>query len=107
MGAKSISKLASPHPHPGEHLREDWMPEFDVKAPTLAKRMGVARSTLQNVLDERSAVTAELALRLARVFNTSAQMWMNLQAEHDLSKAELALGKELKTVTPLRAAEQV
>ena len=98
-------KLASPHPHPGEHLREDWMPDFDIKAPTLAKRMGVPRSTLQNVLDERSAVTAELALRLGRVFGTSAQLWMNLQADHDLSRAELALSKELKAVTPLRAAE--
>lgn len=98
-------KLASPHPHPGEHLREDWMPDFDIKAPTLAKRMGVPRSTLQNVLDERSAVTAELALRLGRVFGTSAQLWMNLQVDHDLSRAELALSKELKAVTPLRAAE--
>ena len=98
-------KLASPYPHPGEHLREDWMPDFDIKAPTLAKRMGVPRSTLQNVLDERSAVTAELALRLGRVFGTSAQLWMNLQVDHDLSRAELALSKELKAVTPLRAAE--
>jgi antitoxin HigA-1 len=99
------SKLASPHPHPGEHLREDWMPEFEVKAPTLAKRLGVPRSTLQNVLEERSGITAELALRLGRVFGTSAQMWMNLQAEHDLSKAELSLAKKLKAMTPLRAAE--
>ena len=98
-------KLASPHPHPGEHIREDWMTDFDIKAPTLAKRLGVPRSTLQNVLDERSAVTAELALRLGRVFGTSAQMWMNLQAEYDLSRAELAMAKELKAVTPLRAAE--
>lgn len=99
------SKLASPHPHPGEHLRGDWMPEFDIKAPTLAKRLGVPRSTLQNVLDERSGVTAELALRLGRVFGTSPELWMNLQTEHDLSKAELSLAKELKAVTPLRAAE--
>jgi addiction module HigA family antidote len=99
------SKLASPHPHPGEHLREDWMPEYDIKAPTLAKRLGVARSTLQNVLEERSGVTAELALRLGRVFGTSAELWMSLQARHDLSKAELAIAKDLKSVTPLRAAE--
>ncbi len=99
------SKLASPHPHPGEHLREDWMPEFDIKAPTLAKRLGVPRSTLQNVIEERSGVTAELALRLGRVFGTSPALWMNLQAQHDLSKAELAMAKELRTVTPLRAAE--
>jgi antitoxin HigA-1 len=99
------AKLASPHPHPGEHLREDWLPDFDIKAPTLAKRLGVPRSTLQNVLEERSGVTAELALRLGRVFGTSAQMWMTLQAEHDLSKAELALAKQLKAVTPIRPAE--
>lgn len=99
------TKLASPHPHPGEHLREDWMPEFEIKAPSLAKRLGVPRSTLQNVLEERSGVTAELALRLSRVFGTTPELWMNLQAEHDLSKAELALARELKAVTPLRAAE--
>lgn len=81
------------------------MPEFEIKAPSLAKRLGVPRSTLQNVLDERSAVTAELALRLGRAFGTSAQLWMNLQADHDLSMAELTLAKQLKSVTPLRAAE--
>jgi len=100
-----VTKLASPHPHPGEHLREDWMPDFEIKAPTLAKRLGVPRSTLQNVLDERSGVTAELALRLARVFGTTPELWMNLQAELDLSKAELALARALKAVPPLRAAE--
>ncbi len=64
------------------------MPGYGVKAPTLAKRLGVTRSRLQRLLEETAPANADMALRLARVFGTTPEFWMNLQIHRDLALAE-------------------
>lgn len=71
------------------------MPDYGVKAPTLAKRLGVTRSRLQRLLDEQSPVNPDMALRLGHVFGTTPEFWLNLQTAHDLSIAQSVSGNEI------------
>lgn len=75
---------------PGEMLKLDYMPEMDLKVPTLAKHLGVGRSTLQALISG-GRCSAEMAVRLSRVFGTTAQYWINLQTTRDLWEAERAV----------------
>lgn len=87
--------------HPGEMLREEFMPDFGLKAPRLAKRLGVTRSRLQRLLDERAPVSPEMALRLGKVFGTTPEFWMNLQTSHDLSVVWREAGDEIAALKEL------
>jgi addiction module HigA family antidote len=87
--------------HPGEMLREEFMPDFGLKAPTLAKLLGVTRSRLQRLMDESAPVSPEMALRLGKVFGTTPDFWMNLQTAHDLSQAQRAAGAEIERLREL------
>jgi addiction module HigA family antidote len=96
--------FTNPLPHPGEHLREDFLPQYGFTAGRLAKAMGLKdRQRLERIIRGTQAVTADTALRLARVFGTSPQFWMNLQASHDLSKAAIAAREELEKIQRARA----
>lgn len=74
--------------HPGEILREDFLPEYDLSAGTLAKAIGVPRDRLEKIIRESRAVTADTAARLARYFKTTPQFWLNLQANFDLAQVD-------------------
>lgn len=71
-------------PHPAETLREDVLPALGVSKVALAEALGVSRQTLYDVLAEKQGVSAAMAIRLEAVVGGSAEMWMNLQASHDL-----------------------
>jgi addiction module HigA family antidote len=62
------------------------------------------RTRIERVVRERQPITADTALRLARVFRTTPQFWINLQTDHDLSKAAIAAREELAAIKPLAAA---
>jgi len=102
MNAYDFTDLVTPLPHPGEHLREEFLPGYHLTAGALARAMGLKdRARVERLVREQQPVTADTALRLARVFGTSAQFWINLQTDHDLSKAAIAAREELATIKPL------
>lgn len=70
--------------HPGEILREDFLPYHRLTSIDLARRLQVSPETLQNVLDEREGLTPELAERLSAVFALPARYWLALQMQLDL-----------------------
>ncbi len=70
--------------HPGEVLREEFMPDFGLSVASLAKRLGVSRQSVNEVVRERRAVSTEMALRLSKLFGTSPEYWLNLQRGVDL-----------------------
>lgn len=78
--------------HPGEVLREEFLVPLGMSANALALRLRIAAPRLHGILHEKRAVTPDTAMRLARYFGTSAQFWLDLQAMHDLSKAEQSSG---------------
>jgi len=105
MATHDYTKFAEPLAHPGEHLREDFLPEYHLTAGALAKAMGLSdRTRVERLIREKQAVTPDTALRLGRVFGTSPEFWMNLQVQHDLSIAAIAVRDELAAITAVVAA---
>ena len=90
--------------HPGEVLREDTLPALAAPISTVAKQLGVSRQTLYEVINERRAVTPDLALRLSCVIGGSARMWMNMQTAYDLKVREQILAEELAQLKPISDA---
>lgn len=87
--------------HPGEVLREEFLAPLEMSSNALAIALSVNAPRVNDIVREKRAVSAEMALRLARYFGTTAEFWLTLQQRHDLSKARLALQDEVdRTVQP-------
>ena len=77
MTAHDYTTFAAPLAHPGEHLREDFLPDYDLTPGALARAMGLKdRTRIERLVREQQPVTSDTALRLARVFGTTAEFWM-------------------------------
>lgn len=81
--------------HPGEVLLEEFIVPFGLDVDRVARESGIDALVLADVLQGRANVTADMALRLARYFGTSAYFWLGLQAEYDLDVARDRLGSRL------------
>ncbi|WP_236886521.1 HigA family addiction module antitoxin [Dyella thiooxydans] len=79
--------------HPGEILREDFLPGYDMSPNALAQALRVPATRIHAIVNEKRAITADTALRLGRLFATGPDVWMNLQAKFDLRKAEIEFGE--------------
>ena len=90
--------------HPGEMLREDFMPDYDLNTTSMANALGVSRQTINEILRERRAISPAMALRLSRLFGNSPEFWLNVQHSWDLWDTEQRYGKELSKIQPLNAA---
>lgn len=90
--------------HPGEMLREDFMPDYGLTVSGLAEALGVSRQTVNELLRERRALSPEMALRLSRLFGNTAEFWLNAQRAVDLWEASRALKKVVKRIQPLAPA---
>jgi addiction module HigA family antidote len=105
MNTHDYTQFETPLPHPGEHLREDFLPEYGLTAGALAKAMHLKdRTRVERLIRGRQPVTPDTALRLGRVFGTSPEFWMNLQIQHDLSVAAIAAREELAAIEAVAAA---
>ncbi len=87
--------------HPGEMLREDFLPDYSLTVSSLAKAIGVSRQSINELLRERRRVSPEMALRLARLFGNSPEFWLNAQRAVDLWVAAQAIQNEVAYITPL------
>ena len=104
MAIQNTIKREVPPTHPGEMLREDFMPDYDLNATSMAKALGVSRQTVNELLRERRAITSSMALRLSRLFGNSPEFWLNAQHSRDLWESEQRYYKELAQIQPLNAA---
>ena len=77
-----------PLAHPGEILRTDFLEPMGLSVYALANALKVPRSRVNDIVLGRRAVSADTALRLARYFGTSPELWVNLQAHYDLESAK-------------------
>ena len=84
MSRKMIRKPT----HPGEIIKEEYMKALRLTVTSLADRLGVSRKTLSTIVNERAAVSPDMALRLSRAFSTSPELWLNMQKSYDLWTAE-------------------
>ena len=73
-----------PPVHPGRILKNHHLLPLSISLTDLAKILGVSRKTISKIVNERGAITPDMALRLSRAFNTTPDLWLGLQQEHDL-----------------------
>jgi len=90
--------------HPGEMLREDFLPDYSLTVSGLAEAIGVSRQSINELLRERRSVSPEMALRLARLFGNSPEFWLNAQQAVDLWEAAQLIENEVAQIQPLAAA---
>lgn len=90
--------------HPGEMLREDFLPDYGLTASGVADAVGVSRQSINEVLRERRSISPAMALRLGRLFGNSPEFWLNAQRAVDLWDAAQAINKEIARIKPLNAA---
>jgi len=80
-------------PHPGEVLRELCIEPLGITVTDAARSLGVSRKTLSAILNERAGISPEMAIRLSKAFDTTAESWLNQQMQYDLWLANQSLGK--------------
>ncbi|MBI2997471.1 MAG: HigA family addiction module antidote protein [Deltaproteobacteria bacterium] len=90
--------------HPGEMLREDFLPDYGLTVANFAKALGVSRQTINELLRERRAVSPEMALRLSRLFGNTPEFWLNAQRAVDLWDAARNIKSKIERISPLNAA---
>ncbi len=90
--------------HPGEILREE-LAELDMSANLFAQALGVPANRITGILNGQRSVTADTALRFARYFGTTPELWMNLQTAYDVKIAKQYNWSEIqRVVKPAKAA---
>ena len=88
-------KLLNPI-HPGEILLEEFMKPLDISINRLARDLAVPPGRISAIVNGKRAITADTALRLAKYFRTSSELWLGLQAEFDLRIAKRTVGAEIE-----------
>lgn len=89
--------------HPGEILREEYLAPLGLSAGALARALGVPRTRIERIVKEQMGISPDTALRLAKYFDTTPNVWLNLQADYDLAVQAEALKLPLAAIRP-RAA---
>ena len=101
--ANTEARMTKPS-HPGEMLREDFMPDYGLTVASLAEALGVSRQTMNEILRERRSISPAMALMLSRLFGNSPEFWLNAQRALDLWEEKKRQEKKLKRIRPLNAA---
>jgi addiction module HigA family antidote len=88
--------------HPGEILREEFMKPRELSQNALARALNVPPRRINEIVMEKRSITADTALRLARFFGTTAELWTGLQADYDLRLARYEKERQIeRDVEPL------
>lgn len=90
--------------HPGEVLREDFMSAHHMSAGTVAKCLNLPRSRIERIVKGEIGISTDTALRLARLFRTSHQFWLNLQTQFESEVLLREIGEQLERITPVPEA---
>jgi len=97
--AKNAAQVLPPV-HPGEILAEEFLSPLGMSARALAAAIDVTPARISDIIAGRRGVTADTALRLARYFGTTPQVWLNLQVDYDLAIASRDLAQLIAHIRP-------
>ena len=102
-------KKALPPIHPGEILKEDILPSVGLSVTAVAKALGVSRQMLHDILAGRKPLSAVMCLKVSRLFGSTPELWMRLQATYDLKKAEQnkKVMARVARIVPVKQAEAI
>jgi antitoxin HigA-1 len=103
-----LNKKLEPLVHPGRILRETVLPEAGFSVSEAALALGESDQTLHQILAEQAPLSAILCLKIARLFNSSPELWIRLQASYDLQQAVLdtTVAESLKSIVPVSPGAQ-
>jgi addiction module HigA family antidote len=101
-----MKHLLDPIP-PGEIIKEDYMDPLNLSQNQLARDLDVPVGRINQIIHGRRAITADTALRLARYFGTSPELWLGLQNDYDLRCAKRKLGNNLNRVHICQASHEL
>ncbi len=90
--------------HPGEFLREEYMADLDLSVADLARRLGVTRQTVNDIVREKRGLSPDMCLRLGRLFGTTPQFWMNMQAKVDIWNSMALHADDIEAIEPMAVA---
>jgi addiction module HigA family antidote len=101
---ETFMRMKNP-PHPGRIVRQECIEPLGLTVTDAAAALGVTRQALTNLVTGKAGVSPEMAIRLSKVFGSSADMWLGLQMDYDLAHVEKkAVGLRLKRLAPKAAA---
>ena len=100
MAARKL-KLAPVHP--GEILREDFMAPLGLSINALARALRTPPNHVSGIVNKRRGISAKMALRLARYFGTSPELWLGLQLDYELDMARDTTASQIEKEVPPRA----
>ena len=98
-----MAKKTLPNIHPGEVLLEEFLLPMEISQNALARAAGVPPRRINEIVLGKRGITADTALRLAKVFGTSEGFWLGLQGDYDLEESRNAIGAELDQIERLAA----
>jgi len=84
--------------HAGEILREEFLVPLGMTQSALAKALHTSFRAINELVNEKRGITTEMALKLAKYFGTTPQLWLNIQNQYDLYRVSLKKEDELKAV---------
>jgi addiction module HigA family antidote len=90
--------------HPGEILKKEFLKPMDISGYRLAQALDVNPQAVSDILLKKRGISADMAIRLGKVFGMSAEFWMNLQSAYELVTAQKSLKSKIKRVKPLAKA---
>ena len=89
--------------HPGEILQKEFLEPLVITQSQLAKELNTTFRTINQIVNEKRNISPEMAIKLARYFGTSEELWLNLQNQYDLYRAKEKDPHSLKSIRPLKS----
>ena len=80
-------------PHPGESIKEFYLKGLNLSVVDAATALGVTRKTLSAIVNGKAGISADMAIRLSKVFKTTPELWLNMQSGYDLWHATQRMKK--------------
>jgi len=80
-------------PHPGRIVRQECLEPLDLSVTAAAKGLGVTRKALSELLNGKSGISPEMAVRLSKAFGSSPELWLGLQSDYDLARLRTKAGR--------------
>lgn len=90
-----------PNPHAGEILRQEFLEELKIKDKDLSLAIDISPRVIENIIQGKSSINADIDLRLSRYFGLSEGYFLRLQNAYDLMEARRRLGEDLNHIVPL------
>jgi addiction module HigA family antidote len=101
MSSQNDRELERRPTHPGEMLREEYMPDYGLSVTRLSKLLGVSRQSVNDLLHKRRSLSLDMAIRLSILFGDSVESWLNLQQGVDLWDARHTRQADFSGIKPL------